>query len=785
MLEGTCISNALESRANKDSWTFSVYCSRLEEATAAEVADAACQTLDLEVESSLRHVALRRSDPSELLERYGGSIIRSSTEWRSKLSEGQRVMLLLYHAFALLEVDDGIAICTEKYNDKLELMFGQVGLVAPFAVRYRATGDERKPAFPQARRELEQLVTVADLVSWICGPIAVVWRPYCLLQSNCQHYVRDLGRFLTDCSLADALRGDREVVHSSVRCEGQRLRLAAAELRKDFAVVHAAVEQDGLALQFAAVPLRDEFDIVLTAVKQNGLALQFAGAHMRASVDIAFAAVEQTAAALEFVSEELRRNRSLVLLAAGQRAGEQDGNPDWSRVFCSPAICADVNVALTALREDVAAIGLLAQSLIQNAIFMRQAVAANGLVLGCAAEGIRSCFEDVNAAVRQNGLALKYAAVDLRDNHEIVLTAIMENGGSMLYVSDRLKRNRGLVATAARRWLAVDWDFLFAKDGLRDDAAVVASAVGQDWRALEFVAERFKQDKALLCAACEQSGFALEFAANCLRIDSEVAMAAVSRHGLALQFAGEEMRDAEAVVMTAVKQDAAALQFASPRLKRHCAVVAAAAKGWFRPDWLGLLSVASLSDDRDVILGIVSCDWRALGQVAEVFRGDVEIVEAALAQDVGCLQLASVELLAERESLLRLLLRRGAALQFAAESCRDDRDVVLAAVSQDGAALRFASERLKQDKALVLQALQCSSAALEFAADSLQADKEVVLAAVQQDGAAIRFASDTVKSDSDVLRSALRRSGSSVLKVALQGRRGLLGLVLGNSSGHG
>ena len=65
------------------------------------------------------------SDARALLASHGGAVIRSLTEWRTSFSRTQRFTLVFYHAFVLLDVEGGLAICTEKYNDKLELTFGE------------------------------------------------------------------------------------------------------------------------------------------------------------------------------------------------------------------------------------------------------------------------------------------------------------------------------------------------------------------------------------------------------------------------------------------------------------------------------------------------------------------------------------------------------------------------------------------------------------------------------------------------------------------------------------
>lgn len=69
---------------------------------------------------------------------------------------------LFYHAFMFLEVEGGLAICTEKYNDKLELIFGEKQLLSTFARSYRATGDQRKPSTQHSQCKVERYVSLQD-----------------------------------------------------------------------------------------------------------------------------------------------------------------------------------------------------------------------------------------------------------------------------------------------------------------------------------------------------------------------------------------------------------------------------------------------------------------------------------------------------------------------------------------------------------------------------------------------------------------------------------------------
>ena len=74
----------------------------------------------------------------------------------------------------MLEVEGGLAICTEKYNDKLELLFGEKQLLSTYARAYRATGDQRKPSAQHSQCKVERYVSLKDLVG---GKVVSLWLP--------------------------------------------------------------------------------------------------------------------------------------------------------------------------------------------------------------------------------------------------------------------------------------------------------------------------------------------------------------------------------------------------------------------------------------------------------------------------------------------------------------------------------------------------------------------------------------------------------------------------------
>eukprot|EP00971_Amphidinium_carterae_P046403 913511-Amphidinium_carterae.1 len=63
-------------------------------------------------------------------------------------------------------------------------------------------------------------------------------------------------------------------------------------------------------------------------------------------------------------------------------------------------------------------------------------------------------------------------------------------------------------------------------------------------------------------------------------------------------------------------------------------------------------------------------------------------------------------------------------LEDVAEVWRGDHEVVLTAVQRDGRALEFAAETLQGDREFVFAAVQTNGHALQYATEALRADRE-------------------------------------------------------------
>ena len=190
-----------------------------------------------------------------------------------------------------------------------------------------------------------------------------------------------------------------------------------------------------------------------------------------------------------------------------------------------------------------------------------------------------------------------------------------------------------------------------------------------------------------------------------------------------------------------------------------------------------------LLQDRCFILTAVEARGLLLQHVPQVYRSDVEIVSAAVAENPAAMAFASHS----RSLVLAAVRCHGLALQFLSKGYREDPQIVLAAIEQDGRALPYAGKKRLQDKTIVLAAVSRCGRSLQFAAPHLRDDRDVVLTAVAEDSLALAHASTALKDDAEVVLAAitgnwravqfasgrLRRDSDFAIKVASLDKRAL------------
>ena len=108
-------------------------------------------------------------------------------------------------------------------------------------------------------------------------------------------------------------------------------------------------------------------------------------------------------------------------------------------------------------------------------------------------------------------------------------------------------------------------------------------------------------------------------------------------------------------------------------------------------------------------------------------RADIDVILKAVAKDGRYLQYASEDLRANKKVVLTALHKRGYALEYASEDLRADKEVVLYAIYRSGFNLKYASKELCDDREVVLAAVTKMSGAIKYASKNLQVDKEILL----------------------------------------------------------
>jgi len=459
-VSGLSVSRMSTAGGKAPEWTSSVCCASIE-----EVDSSAPSSFEVSVDGKLSYVLPRYINISELLQPYASHAIAACTEWREPFNELQQWLLIFYHSFAVLEIEGGGILCTEKYNDKLQIMSGKGDVVHAFMTQYRANGFKRCRCSAQPRRPLDSPIFVRDFLAWINGPLAKAWQPYSLLSSNCQHYTGDLQLFLEDPSKVE-------------------------ELRSDIQVVLPAVRRCGLHLQFASPDLRRERKVVLAAVTENGFALHYAGDEMKRDREVVLAAVRSKGLAFQLIMEDFADDREVVLAAVLENCS--------ALMYVSPKMRADRDILMTAVLQD-------------------------GNTLEAASGDVNDDYEVVLAAVSGAGLALQFASERLRASQAIVLAALEKNGMALQYVSDELRQDRAVVQCAV---LENGMALQFAGDALKSDFKLVFSALRKNAMALKFASDNLKRNREFVLAAVQWDGMALQFASEELKMDREVMIAA-------------------------------------------------------------------------------------------------------------------------------------------------------------------------------------------------------------------------------------------------------------------
>ena len=254
---------------------------------------------------------------------------------------------------------------------------------------------------------------------------------------------------------SDAVRGDCATVLPLMRVAPGLLRHASPALRDNREVVLAAVAASGACVGVASARLRDDVSVRLTAAASSGVGTLRSLAGAPAEREVVVAAVRESGRALQY----------------------------------APALAADREVALEALRQTPAAGSYVAASLRADADFVREAVGL-GMPLRFVAEPLLT-RSFVLESVRANGLLLGTGAQHLCADREVVLAAVAQNGSALEAASKALRADKEVVCAAVA---SVGTALRCAAKELRDDGEVARIALRRSLRAWKTAGPKVRAD---------------------------------------------------------------------------------------------------------------------------------------------------------------------------------------------------------------------------------------------------------------------------------------------------
>ena len=153
---------------------------------------------------------------------------------------------------------------------------------------------------------------------------------------------------------------------------------------------------------------------------------------------------------------------------------------------------------------------------------------------------------------------------------------------------------------------------------------------------------------------------------------------------------------------------------------------------------------AELKRDREFTLhALKHTSGIVLRDAAEDLKADRCFVLECVNVQGGALNYCSYR--GDKEVVLAAVKNKGDTLMYASTELQDDKEVAMAAVANYGTAIAHASARLQADAELASEAVKQNGDAFQYVAKELKADKRLAIAAVRNTCYALKFATAKLK----------------------------------------
>eukprot|EP00960_Hanusia_phi_P050440 760228-Hanusia_phi.AAC.5 len=222
---------------------------------------------------------------------------------------------------------------------------------------------------------------------------------------------------------------------------------------------------------------------------------------------------------------------------------------------------------------------------------MSIATQRDGELLRYASARIKNNSEVVKHAVRQNWKSLRHASRRLQNDPEIVMIAFLQDDRAFDYFNSSVRSDRHFILNAVKTSPRA---FEFASEELKDDGEFVLDLVSINGYLLRFSSERLRADRKIAVSQC---GMVLKYVSSELRSDIFVVRTAMGQNWRALEFASEELRanEVSASETSLEKVRVTCPAFASDELKQDRCEVA----------WRQIYSL-----EGEMIILVLCFDWK-------------------------------------------------------------------------------------------------------------------------------------------------------------------------------
>lgn len=329
------------------------------------------------------------------------------------------------------------------------------------------------------------------------------------------------------------------------------------------------------------------------------------------------------------------------------------------------------------------------------------------------------------------------------------------NGNNIVYIDHKFKEDKeiALIAYYSNPQDASD----FFDEKFRDDEDCFhASLYKRQYARLLCFSERIRADKSCVIKALSIDAGDLEFVDFPLKDDEEVVATAVENNGKALEFASLRLKADKKTVLKAIAEDIGACCYCAPELLHDPEIIDQIIKSDYRGEYLHYLPLEVWEDPLRIEQVRKSSPYN-LNFLPISIRDNGPVMEKFYPTMKDYLSFCSERLKEDREYVRNALANDFNNLEFASNELKDDEDLITPFLTKTPSwGFIHASERLKSKKPLALKAITYNTRIFKFLPEHLRKDEEIVTIAVTDYFSNIQYADYKFRNDKDFVLNALK-----------------------------